>query len=145
APAPAAFRVMEVVSVGVDLPEQFPVLVLGEAEGARRQLSFRVGLPEGAALARAVGQTMAARPMSGDLLAAVLERFAIDVVAVRLVGRYGATYLAELDLMGSRGREVVPCRPTDGITAALLQKVPAPVLADERLLSSTGDVPGPAA
>jgi bifunctional DNase/RNase len=142
-PVPAGvFRIMEVVSVRLDLPDQHPLLTLVEAEGSRRELSFRIGLPEGIALAHALHGTMAPRPLTHDLFAEVLDRFAVDVVAVRLVGRHGAVYLAQLDLMGSRGREVVACRPTDGIALALRQRVPAPVLADDRLLATTGDVPG---
>ncbi|MGH9087966.1 MAG: bifunctional nuclease family protein [Acidimicrobiales bacterium] len=137
------FRMMRVVSVEVVLPEQHPVLTLAEIEGGSRQLVFRVGMPEGTALAHSLAGTMAPRPLTHDLFTEVLERFAVDVAAVRLVGRFGATYLAELDLMGSRGRQVVACRPTDGVALALRQRVPAPILADDRLLSTTGDVPGP--
>ena len=136
------FRMMEVASVEMRLPDQYPVLTLVETEGGSRQLAFRIGLPEAVALSHALAGTMAPRPLTHDLFSDVLERFAVDVVAVRLVGRFGATYLGELDLMGSRGREVVACRPTDGITLAVRQKVRAPILADERLLSTTGDVPG---
>ena len=143
-PVPTAtYRIMTVASVEVDLPEQYPVLVLEEAEGERRTLAFRIGMPEGVALAHAVHATSAPRPLTHDVFAEVLERLRVDVVAVRLVGRSGGTYLAELELMGPRGREVVGCRPTDGIALALRQKVRAPVLADDRLLSSSGDVPGP--
>ena len=42
--------------------------------------------------------------------------------------------------MAARGREVLPCRPSDGIIVALRQGVPAPILADERLLSGTADL-----
>ncbi len=136
------FRIMAVESVAVDLPDQYPVLTLVETEGSGRRLAFRIGLPEGAALAHALHGTMAPRPLTHDLFADVLQRLSVEVVAVRLVGRFATTYLAELELMGPRGREVVACRPTDGIVLALHQKVPAPVLADERLLATGGDVAG---
>lgn len=145
ATASPAYRVMEVLSVLVELPDQYPVLTLREAEGERRSLSFRVGLPEGAALAHALHGTRAQRPLTHDLFTMVLQSCSADIVAVRLVGRQGATYLAELDLMVPHGREILPCRPTDGISLALRQRVPAPVLADERLLAEEGDVdPGAA-
>lgn len=141
----AVFRMMAVTSVEVALPDQYPLLTLVETEGGGRRLAFRIGLPEGVALAHARAGTMAARPLTHDLFADVLERLAVEVVAVRLVGRYGATYLAQLDLMGPRGREVVACRPSDGIILALHQRVAAPILADERLLATSGDVPGASA
>jgi bifunctional DNase/RNase len=75
----------------------------------------------------------------------VLQGFDIDVVAVRLVGRQGAIYFAELDLRGRTGRSVHSCRPSDGLTIALLQPVSVPILIDRRLFEVAGDVtpPGP--
>ncbi len=70
----------------------------------------------------------------------MLQRARIDVIALRLVGREEGVYLAELDLMTPSGRERVDCRPSDGLVLALRMPVPAPVLVDERLLDSSGDV-----
>ncbi len=134
------FRLMDVVRVSVDLPDQFPVVVLQESEPPLRELAFRVGMAEGVALANALRRVESPRPLTHELLATTLQRLGVDVVAVRLVGRTGATYLAELDLMGARGREVISCRPSDGLVLALRQPATAPVLADERLLDGEGDV-----
>ena len=98
-------------------------------------------MAEGVALAQARQQVETPRPLTHELLATVVQRLGADVVAVRLVGRRGTIYVAEIDLMATRGREVLPCRPSDGIILALRQPVSAPVLADERLLAGEGDVP----
>jgi uncharacterized protein len=140
APVEQAFRIVKVASVDLDLPEQFPLVSLEEVEPAHRKLAFRIGMAEGVALAHVLGGTAAARPLTHDLFAQVLQRFGIDILAVRLTGRRGSTYLAELDLLGPDGRRVLPCRPSDGICLALRRPVPAPVLVDERLLASTDDV-----
>ncbi|HEX3946443.1 MAG TPA: bifunctional nuclease family protein [Acidimicrobiales bacterium] len=137
---PPVFRVMDVVSVSLELPDQYPLVTLQEAEPPLRELTFRIGLPEGTALAYALRGLAAPRPLTHDLFTTVLQRLGADVVAVRLTGRQGATYRAELDLMAARGREVLPCRPSDGLVLALRQAVPAPVLADQRLLTEGGDV-----
>jgi bifunctional DNase/RNase len=134
------FRVMELVDVRLDLPAQYPVVTLHEKESPFRQLAFPVGLAEGTNLSAAVQRTASPRPLSHEVLAEILARFQIDVVAVRLTGRRGGTYLAELDLIGARGREVVACRPTDGLNLALRLPVTAPILCDERLLEHFGDV-----
>ena len=73
----------------------------------------------------------------------VLQAFEIDVVAVRLVGRTGAVYFAELDLRGRSGRSVLSCRPSDALTVALQQPVSVPLLIDARLLEADGDVAPP--
>ncbi len=78
--------------------------------------------------------------MTHELFMDVLHRVRIDVIAVRLVGRESGNYLAELDLMAPQGRERLSCRPSDGLVLALRMPVPAPVLADERLLEQSGDV-----
>jgi hypothetical protein len=70
----------------------------------------------------------------------VLQRAHVDVVAVRLTGREEGNLLAELDLMTPGGREMIDCRPSDGLVLALRMPVPAPVLVDERLLEDGGDV-----
>lgn len=141
------FCIVAVKSVGLALPEQHPLVTLEEAEApgaGRRSVSFRVGMTEGVALAHALAGTRAGRPLTHDLFSVVLVRFGVDVLAVRLVGRLGATYLAELDLVGAaaQGREVVPCRPSDGIVLALRRRVPAPVLCDERLFDDGDVMPG---
>ncbi|MGO9456469.1 MAG: bifunctional nuclease family protein [Acidimicrobiales bacterium] len=139
-----SFRVMEVVGVTVELPDQYPVVTLQESESPLRELTFRVGMAEGVALSQALRRLKSPRPLTHELLTTVLGRLGADVVAVRLTGRQGTVYLAELDLMSARGREVMSCRPSDGLTIAVRQPVPAPVLADERLLEGDGDVlPGP--
>lgn len=134
------FRIVTVVSVVVMLPDQFPTIVLEDVEEHHRQIGFRVGMAEGAAIASALEHRPTARPLTHDLFAQALERFAVDVLAVRLTGRVGATYLAELELMGARGRVVLSCRPSDGIALSLRRRVAAPVLADERLFMEQGDV-----
>ena len=141
APAPvAAFRVMDVEDVLLDLPSQYPAVTLVESEPPMRTLVFPVGLPEGTAIAQALRRMEGRRPMTHELFMQVLQRARIDVIAVRLVGREEGTLLAELDLMTPGGRERVDCRPSDGIVLALRMPVPSPILVDERLLESLGDV-----
>ena len=81
------------------------------------------------------------RPLTHELMSEVLQRFDIDVVAVRIVGRLGAVHFAELDLRGRNGRSVHSCRPTDALILALHQPVQVPILIDARLLEGGGDVP----
>ena len=142
-PAPAAgpsFRVMHVEDVSLDLPAQYPSVTLVEAEPPMRALVFPGGIPEGTALAQAQRRIPGRRPMTHELFMQVLQRAHIDVVSVRLTGREEGNLVAELVLMTPAGRELIDCRPSDGLVLALRMPVPAPVLVDERLLEDGGDV-----
>ena len=139
APAPEAgpyakFVLVEVVSVNFDLPNPSPTIHLREDGAPYRGIDFPIGLPEAQSIAMALEHERGPRPSTHDLLAATLVAAAVDVIAVRLTGAKGGTILAELDLMTTRGHEVLDCRPTDGIAVALRLPVPAPILADEDLL-----------
>lgn len=148
-PAPgdgsADFRMAVVSSVTLDLPSQHPQVCLRELESPRRQLTFSVGMPDAVALAHAQRRIPTPRPLTHELMGDVLQRFDIDVVAVRIVGRLGVVHFAELDLRGRNGRSVHSCRPTDALILALHQPVQVPILIDARLLESAGDVPPPGA
>ncbi|MHB1584150.1 MAG: bifunctional nuclease family protein [Acidimicrobiales bacterium] len=139
-PAGPRFRVMDVLSVALELPGQYPTVHLQEAEPPLRDLVFPIGLPEGTALAHALRRVATPRPLTHELFISALQQLGADVATVRLIGRRAGTYLAELVLSGPRGTLTLPCRPSDGLTLALRQTVPAPVLADERLLEQGGDV-----
>ncbi len=134
------FRVMDVEDVAMDLPSPYPAVTLVESEPPMRALVFPVGLPEGTAMAQALRRMDSRRPMTHELFMQVMQQARIDVIAVRLTGRDEGNLLAELDLMTPGGRVRVDCRPSDGIVLALRMPVPAPVLADERLLEDLGDV-----
>jgi uncharacterized protein len=139
------YRMALVAAVNVDLPNQHPTVVLRETESPRRQLSFSIGFQDAVVLSHAMRRIPTPRPLTHELMSQVLQGFDIDVVAVRMVGRQGAVYFAELDLRGRTGRKILSCRPSDGLTVALLQPVSVPILIDRRLLELDGDVtpPGP--
>ncbi len=141
--ASADFRTALVTSVTLDLPSQHPTVLLRETESPRRQLSFSIGLQDAVVLSHALRRIPTPRPLTHELMVSAFERFDIDIVAVRLVGRQGAVYFAELDLRGRTQRAVLSCRPSDALVLALLQQVPVPILVDARLLELTGDVPPP--
>jgi uncharacterized protein len=139
-PKSADFRLALVSSVALDLPNQHPTVVLRELDTPRRQLTFSIGMPDAVALSHAFRRIPTPRPLTHELMSEVLQRFDIDVVAVRIVGRTGSIHFAELDLRGRNGRSVHSCRPSDALIIALRQPVQVPILIDARLLDSTDDV-----
>ena len=142
-PTVGDYRMALVAAVTVDLPNQHPTVLLRETESPRRQLSFSIGFQDAVVLSHAMRRIPTPRPLTHELMSQVLQGFDIDVVAVRMVGRQGAVYFAELDLRGRTGRTVLSCRPSDGLTVALLQPAGVPILIDRRLLETDGDVAPP--
>lgn len=130
----ATFIPVQVMTVAYDLAEPSPTIHLREDDPPFRGIIFPVGLPEAQAIARALEGDRPARPSTHELFATVLAAAACDLVAVRITAAKEGTLIAELDLIGPRGREVVDCRPTDGIALALRAAVRAPILCEVSLL-----------
>lgn len=128
------YRVVEVTSVTFDLPGPGPVVHVRESESPYRGFHFPIGLPEAQAIALALEHEVPPRPGTHDLFSSTLVAMGADVAAVRLTGARDGTVLAELELSSPRGREVLDCRPSDGIALALRQAVVAPVLCEDSLL-----------
>jgi bifunctional DNase/RNase len=131
------YRVMDLVEVAVPLPATHGLVVLSEAESPYRSLTIPIALPEASALSMASQGLNGTRPMTHELFSEVLARVQVDVIALRVTGCQGGTYLAEIDLMSQRGPEVVACRPSDGMILCLRQTVPSPILVNEQLLESS--------
>jgi hypothetical protein len=86
AAAAGVFRVVQLDDVSLELPAQYPLVTLVEAEPPQRELVFPVGLSEGTAMALALRRQGGARPSTHELFAQVLRRAHIDVIAVRTAG-----------------------------------------------------------
>lgn len=139
-PRAPVFRLMAILDVMVDLPDPFAIVQMIEEEPPARRLDIPIGMADATSLGYALRARETPRPLTHALFADILRSYRIDIVAVRLTGRVRGTVQAEMDLMGPRGREIVACRPSDGLTLALRQKIAAPILADERLLEGPDDV-----
>lgn len=130
------FRVTELLDVTVPLPATYAEVTLAETESPFRTVTFPVALPEGAAVVAARDKVEAPRPLTHELFSSVLRQFSIDVVALRITSRIDGVLFAELDLMGTRGREIVSCRPSDGIIMCLRQPVVSPILVAEEVFEA---------
>jgi bifunctional DNase/RNase len=122
-----------VADVRLELPGVHPEVVLEEAAAPGRRLRIPVGFAEGRAIAYAWRRLPTPRPLTHELLAELLDRHGVDVAALRITGRQGATYLAELETEGPRGRHSVSCRPSDGIALVLRRRMHTPLLVAEGL------------
>lgn len=134
------WAVVMVFDIAVDLPSPHARVTLREVAEPHRLLAIPIGLPEGTALAHAWRGVPTPRPLTHELFSEVLTRLGATIEVVRLTGRRAGIVLAEMELSSPRGREVLPCRPTDGVTLSVRQGVRAPILVDLRLFESEGDV-----
>jgi bifunctional DNase/RNase len=137
-------RQVELVDVVVDLPSVHPTVVLRERDEPWRELWFPVGQAEGVALAFAWRQVASPRPLTHELFTDVLGRLGARLEVVRITRQEGSTYLGELVLVKDGIREVVPCRPSDGLTLALRQPLAVPVVVAQELLGVDEQGAGPA-
>ncbi len=129
------FRVVRVASVDYDFSAGAAVVHLREAEAPGRSLWLPVALPDATAIFQASQRIVGRRPTSSELTATLLRELQADIIAARIVRVDGGVYYAELDVMSTRGRRVLDCRPSDAITLALRQIVPAPLLVAETILA----------
>ncbi|GEM_PF-6347144 len=134
-------RQVELVDVVVDLPSVHPTVILRERDEPWRELWFPVGQAEGVALAMAWRRVASPRPLTHELFTDVLGRLGARLEVLRITGREGSTYLGELVLVKDGSREVVPCRPSDGLTLALRQPLPVPVVVADVLLGVPQEAP----
>jgi hypothetical protein len=134
------WAVVKVRNVKIEFPSTHALVVLREIDESRRELTIAIGIPEATALGHAWRQIPTPRPLTHELFADVLTRLGATLEVVRLTGRVAGVVSAEMEISSPRGREKVPCRPTDGLTLAYRQGVKAPILADDRLFDPDADV-----
>ncbi|HUY63834.1 MAG TPA: bifunctional nuclease family protein [Acidimicrobiales bacterium] len=134
-----SWRVVSVAAVRLEMPGVHPEVVLQETDAPWRELRIPVGFAEGTAIAYAWRELPTPRPLTHALFAETLERQGVEILAVRITGRQGGVYLAELDTAGQRGQQVVPCRPSDGVALALRRSLPTPILVAEPLFVPASD------
>lgn|GEM_PF-3784256 len=129
------WRIVVVAGVRLELPGVHPEVLLHETVPPYRELRIPVGFAEGTAIAYGWRGVDTPRPLTHQVFAEVLERHRIELEAVRITARRGNLFFAELDTMGPRGRQIVPCRPSDAIALVVRRKVPTPLLVADWVFS----------
>ena len=64
---------MELLGVQVEMPSQSPLLLLRETGGSQRVLPVVIDTPEAQAIYRGIEQIRVPRPLTHDLMAAMLD------------------------------------------------------------------------
>jgi hypothetical protein len=124
-------REMLVAGVTVDPVTKSPIVVLKDREN-RCALPIWIGLLEANAIVLALEGVELPRPMTHDLMKAVLETTGNSLRKVEITDIRDNTYYAALHLEGQGSRYTVDSRPSDAIALAL--RFDVPVLVSEGVL-----------
>src|SRR6187399_3307769 len=127
---------MELVGVRVEMPSNTPVVVLRERGGLRRFLSIFIGAPEATAIAFAVEGVETPRPLTHDLLCALLDTLGANLERIVVTELRETTYFAELHVNQGGTPHIVSSRPSDAI--ALAARTGCPIFAAKEVLVEAG-------
>lgn len=120
-----------VARLGLDAGTNAHVVVLQERDGTRH-LPIWIGRPEAEAIALHLQQVKRERPMTHDLLRALLVALQGVLRRVQVVREHQGTYFAELHVLREGELVTVDARPSDAIALAL--RCHAPIFVHETLL-----------
>lgn len=126
------------VDVLIVLPSSNPVVVLQEADSPYRELRIPIGGPEGIAIGYAARRIATPRPLTHELMSALLRDFDLTLEVVRITGSSGGSFTAEIVVSGPVGARTIDCRPSDAIALALRQRLPVPIVASWAVLDQAG-------
>ena len=126
---------VELVGVLIELPTNTPIVLLREV-GGNRHLPIFIGTGEATAIAFALEGVEPQRPMTHDLLKAVVEGLGATVNHVLVTALRDGIYFADL-VLDRGGDEIrVSSRPSDAI--ALAARTSAPIFVLPSVLDEAG-------
>ena len=129
---------VDVLGVHLESSTGAPIVLLREHHAPHRVLPIFVGAVEATAIALAVAGQEPPRPLTHDLMAALVTTLGGAVHGVEITAVHDGTFHARLDLHGPGGDHSVDTRPSDAI--ALAVRFGAPVYVDDQVLDSAGTV-----
>lgn len=124
-------RKMKVDKLGIDLLTHDPVVILKDVDG-KRYLPILIGPFEATAIALALEGTQVPRPLSHDLMKAIIESLDAKVQQVVISDIKDNTFFAKIVLDKAGTIVEVDARPSDSIALAL--RVNAPIFVSERII-----------
>lgn len=122
---------VEVQSLGLDRTTRSPVVILRERDGDR-VLPIWIGPAEASAIAMRMANVDFPRPLTHDLIVAILAGLDVRLRRVEIPRVEDGTYHASLILARGGDTVSIDARPSDSIAIALRAR--ATILADDELL-----------
>jgi bifunctional DNase/RNase len=128
---------MDLLGIRIELPTNTPILLLKE-HGGDRYLPIWINTPEATAIALAQDGVAPQRPLTHDLLTAVIEELGATVSEVVVTELRGGTFFADLTLSVNGDTHTISSRPSDAVAIAVRSE--APVFAEREVLDEAGVV-----
>jgi bifunctional DNase/RNase len=128
---------MAIKGLMVDPITNMPIVVLREAEG-QRVLPIWVGVFEANAIALQVENVQTPRPMTHDLLKAVIDQLGGRVERIVVCELKENTFYATLHILSTKGSVEVDARPSDAIALAL--RCGAPIFVNEEVIEAAQNI-----
>jgi bifunctional DNase/RNase len=127
---------VDVLGLNLETRSGMPLVLLREQDTPHRVLPIFIGAREAMAIALALSGQPPSRPLTHDLLAALIETLDAHVDHVEVTEVHEGTFVAELALRGPHGGVSLDSRPSDAIALAL--RVDAPLFASDAVLDEAG-------
>ncbi|WP_419864451.1 bifunctional nuclease family protein [Candidatus Poriferisodalis sp.] len=129
---------MELLGVQVEMPSQSPLMLLRETGGSQRVLPVVIDTPEAQAIYRGIEQIRVPRPLTHDLMAAILDVLGATLVKVTVTDLRDRTFFAEMEVTIGSDTHTISARPSDAV--ALAVRADTPIFASESVLDEAGQI-----
>lgn len=131
-------KLIDLVGLHVEPASGTPLVILREHGGPHRVLPILIGGSEAASIAVALSGQPPPRPLSHDLMAALVQSVDARVNTVEITALRNGAFVAELAISGPGGERRLDARPSDAI--ALAVRLGVPVYASDDVLSEASSV-----
>ena len=128
------FKEMKLSKLVMDPFTNTPILILKDLED-KEALSIWIGLLEASAIVVEMEEIQLPRPMTHDLVASVLNSFAIEVSRVEITDLKDNTYFALIHLVRDGKPFKIDARPSDAIALAL--RTQSPIYVHETVIAQS--------
>jgi len=127
---------MELRRIIISEVDDHQVIILKELDG-ERSFPIVIGIFEATSIDRRVKGMQSPRPLTHDLIAAVVEQLGGEVQDIVISDLEEHTYFAKLRIRKDGELIEVDCRPSDAIAVAVTAKVP--IYVSEQVLGEALD------
>jgi bifunctional DNase/RNase len=125
---------MHIYGVSFDIVCKKPIVLLKTADG-HKFLPIWIGHPEAAAILMKLQGASTPRPMTHDLVTAMLAELEARVVKITVTELRENTFYASITIQQNGSEIEIDSRPSDAI--ALAVRAEAPIFADDRVIEES--------